>query len=324
MLTAVAAAAVLAVIAVLIAGNWQQTRRAETAASTTLTAFASLLSSATINTPPMLQLQIQWSGVPHVDTTLSGLTSTLFVSGNGTPVFPGRASFLTGTVTAADVCNTFNGLAAPGWSRKWSITPTAWQSLTRGSVQPIMGVAQTLGPDGRYASMFLQLLRENGFSAWSVMMRVRQVVVLPGTLEAACVRWHWTPLLPRPRDGLYVVRLNATPVAPWTLAVCDPGRYFSVMPGTTDSSQTITLQTAASGLSLFVNATTYDSKSDADDAALAAVLTDDNSVCVLGLAALAWFSAVCFDVGQQRLGVLTTRIGDVVQLAQTPVVLETR
>jgi hypothetical protein len=287
-----------------------------------ITAFASVLGSTSASTSPMLQLQIQWSGAPHVDTTLSGLVSNLLIHGSADhPVFPGRASFLTGTVSVPGVCNTFDGLAAPSWSREWSITPASWQSVPGLTQQPLMGVAQATGSDGRYLSTFLRMLAENGFSAWSVMVRVRQAVVFPGTLTAACVRWQWTPLVPRPDDGLYVIRLAASPAAPWLFAVCDPGRYYSVLPGVAGSDQTITLQTT-DNLAIFVNATMYDSQADAADAPLKAVLAADNSVCVLGLAALAWFSAACFDIGNQRLGILTTRIGNVVQLAATPTSLQ--
>lgn len=292
------------------------------AGSRAITAFAAVLGSTSASTGPVLALQIQWSGVPHVDTTLSGLVSNLYVSGStGHPVFPGRASFLTGSVSAAGVCNTFDGLSDPAWTREWSITPTAWQSVAGLAQQPIMGVAQATGSDGQYMSTFLRMLVQNGFGAWSVMVRVRQAVVVPGTLTAACVRWHWTPFVPRPNDGLYVIPLAATPAAPWTLAVCDPGRYYSVLPGVADSSRTITLQTAGTNLSIFANATMYDSQADASDDQLKTVLAANTNVCVLGLAALAWYSAACFDFRNQRLGILTTRIGDVVQLASVPAAL---
>ena len=315
----------LALVVLMAVELWRSRRFCRTAgigdewgrvrdSSSAITTFASVLGTTSASTGPVLQLQIQWSSVPHIDTMLSGLVSTLLIYGStDQPTFPGRASFLTGTVSASGVCNnTFDRLTAPAWSREWSITPAAWQPVTGPVQQPVMGVAQATGPDGRYLSAFLRLLAQNGYSAWSVIVRLRQAAVFPGVLPAAvaCVRWHWTPLVPRPSDGLYVVRLATSPAAPWTLAICDPGRYYSVLPGVAGSSQTITLQTAETGFAIFANATMYDGQAEASDARLKAVLASDNSVCVLGLAALAWYSAACFDIGKQRLGLLTARIGN--------------
>ena len=248
----------------------------------------------------------------HVHWGATASASELFLDAtNAVLAVPAHArasgflSFLNGTLPPRSLCNTFAGIAGAtyaGWTARGG-APVEQTGLRL----PVLGCSQARRPDGTYASPFLAMLAQHGFTAWTIMERNWQVAVLPGVAAAPCLQWNWTPLLPEP-SGQYVIALRPSATAPWTTALLDFGAYFSTLPGAAaDASATITLVTST-GLSIYANASYY-----------TAAAGSSGEQCTLGVAALAWFSAATLDLAQQRLGLVFTRIGNV-ETTQAPFV----
>ena len=245
-------------------------------------------------TNPQVQLQVHWSANASAsEVFLSGVDAALRVPNHART--SGVLTFLNGAVSPREICDTFAGLT--------DATFTGWNTQATNVVHqdglrlPVLGCSQQRNAQGRYASPFLDMLSRKGYTGWTIMERDWRVGVMPGVVTVPCLHWHWTPLLPEP-SGQYVIALRPTAAAPWTTALLDFGSYFSVLPGSSSNTSTVTLVTSA-GISLFANASFYLSA------------PGSSLQCVLGVAALAWFSAAALDLKAQRLGLLYTRIGSV-------------
>ena len=243
---------------------------------------------------PQIVLQVHWGSTAVAsEVFLNGKTDTLTVPKQARTT--GVLNFLNGLLSPRDICNTFSDATQMVYSN-WTTRATPVKSSS--SVRlPELGCSQRKLRNGTYASPFIDMLTRKGYSAWTIMERDWKVAVLPGIVRAPCLQWNWTPLLPDPA-GLYVIGLRPSADAPWTRAVLDFGSYFSTLPGIASTDTTLTLVTST-GVSVFLNVSFYVSAQPA------------SLTCVLGVAALAWFSAATLDLANQRLGLPFTRIGNV-------------
>ena len=243
------------------------------------------------STQPGTVLRAQWSGKARATDMFLSCLSAEFM----TPVpASGLVSVFNGTVSSSALCDTFAAVSAASFNG-W--TAHAKPARVNTSLHaPVMGCSQARRQHA-YVSPFLRMLQQHGFSSWTLMERNWQVGVLPGIPLAPCLDWKWTPLQPD-SQGRYVIALQPSAGAPWTAAVIDFGSYFSSLPGADSSDITRTLVTST-GIAVYANASYYVTPKKSSE------------LCVLGVAAVAWFSAAALDLARQRLGLLLTRIGSV-------------
>ena len=248
------------------------------------------------STAPRVMLQAHWAATATASEVFLNATDATLVVPTGTRA-SGIITFLNGTVGPRAICDTFSGLTNAVY-KSWFTAAAATTVVVDPAVRlPVMGCSQLKRADGTYVSPFIDMITRHGYTGWTIMERDWRVGVMPGVVRVPCLQWHWTDLLPEP-SGQYIIALRPTAVAPWTTALLDFGAYFSTLPGLTSNSATVTIVTSA-GISLFANASFYMTSQPA------------SSQCVLGVAALAWFSAAALDLQAQRLGLLFTRIGNV-------------